>query len=61
MINLKEEHARENKQRGEEMLKKLMNKQGGLPETRNKENQGIGQTPSKANNLDRINALLNKK
>lgn len=38
MINLKEEHARENKQRGEEMLKKLMNKQGGLPEARNKEN-----------------------
>ena len=49
MINLKEEHANENKKRGEEMMKKLMSKQGGLPEARNKENQGIGQTPSKAN------------
>lgn len=54
MINLKEEHANENKKRGEEMMKKLMAKQAsagpGLPGSfvgKNKENMGM--TPDKGN------------
>ena len=63
MINLKEEHAAENANRGTEMMKKLQAKTQGLGQSnrRGKENDLSMVSPDKnASQMDRINRLLNK-
>ena len=62
MINLKEEHAAENAKRGEEMMKKLNSKMGGMgmSSQKNKENEMMTPNKNAVSQADRIAKMLNK-